>query len=112
MKRSRLSEEQVIGVPREPEAGATVAELCRKHEILSAAFNAWKAEVLPDALFGREAVAHLRESLGMSERWACKTIAADRTTRICAAGCGNSPTSGGASATAVCTCCCAARAGR
>jgi len=33
MKRSRFSEEQIIGVLREQEAGMKVAEVCRKHGI-------------------------------------------------------------------------------
>ena len=33
MRRSRCSEEQIIGVRREQEAGMKVAEVCRKHGI-------------------------------------------------------------------------------
>lgn len=44
MKRSRFSEEQIIGILREHEAGVTVADLCRKHGMSSASFYAWKAK--------------------------------------------------------------------
>jgi putative transposase len=44
MKRSRFSEEQIIGVLREQEAGVSTAEVCRKHAISSATFYAWKAK--------------------------------------------------------------------
>ena len=44
MKRSRFSDEQIIGVLREHDAGAKVSELCRKHGMSSATFYAWKAK--------------------------------------------------------------------
>lgn len=44
MRRSRFSEEQIIGILREHESGVTVADLCRKHGMSSATFYAWKAK--------------------------------------------------------------------
>lgn len=44
MKRSRFSEEQIIGILKEQEAGAATAEVCRRHGISSATFYKWKAK--------------------------------------------------------------------
>lgn len=44
MKRSRKSEEQIIGILKEAEAGAKVDELCRKHGMSSPTYYAWKAK--------------------------------------------------------------------
>lgn len=43
MKRSRFSEEQIIGMLKEHEAGVPVAELCRKHGVSDASIYKWKA---------------------------------------------------------------------
>lgn len=43
MKRSRHTEEQIIAILKEQEAGAPTAEVCRKHGISSATFYNWKA---------------------------------------------------------------------
>ncbi len=44
MRRSRFSEEQIIGILREHEAGAATPELCRRHGISDATFYKWKAK--------------------------------------------------------------------
>jgi putative transposase len=44
MRRSRYSEEQIIGILREQEAGVATSELCRRHGISDATFYKWKAK--------------------------------------------------------------------
>jgi putative transposase len=42
MKRSRFTEEQIIAVLEEQEAGMATAEVCRRHGISPATFYQWK----------------------------------------------------------------------
>lgn len=44
MKRSRFSEEQIIAILKEQEAGMVTADVCRRHGISSATFYKWKAK--------------------------------------------------------------------
>ena len=44
MKRSRFTEEQIIAILREQEAGAKTVDVCRRHGISEATFYAWKAK--------------------------------------------------------------------
>ena len=44
MKRSRFSDEQIIAIVKEQEAGMATAEVCRRHGISAATFSKWKAK--------------------------------------------------------------------
>ena len=44
MKRKRFTEEQIIGILREQEAGAKTADLARKHGVCEATLYNWKAK--------------------------------------------------------------------
>ena len=44
MKKSRFTEEQIVGILKDQETGLAVAELCRKHGISSPTFYKWKAK--------------------------------------------------------------------
>ena len=119
MKRIRFTEEQIIAVLREHEAGAKTTDLARKHGISEATLYNWKAKyggmeisdakrlrsleeenrklkkLLAESILDqaalkelltkkvgpaakREAVAHLRNVVQMSERRACILVSADR----------------------------------
>jgi putative transposase len=60
-KRSRFSEEQIIAVLREQEAGVPTADVCRKYGISSATFYAWKAK------FGGLDVSEAKRLKGLEE---------------------------------------------
>jgi len=44
MKRSRFSDEQIIGILKEQESGAVTADVCCRHGISEATFYKWKAK--------------------------------------------------------------------
>ena len=43
MKKSRFSEEQIISILKEQQAGLPVAEICRRHGISDATFYTWRS---------------------------------------------------------------------
>ncbi|PIO46063.1 transposase, partial [Phyllobacterium zundukense] len=44
MKRSRFSDEQIIGILKEHQAGLSAADLCRKYGVSDATFYKWRSK--------------------------------------------------------------------
>ena len=44
MKRSRFSDEQIIGILKEHRAGLSASELCRKYGVSDATFYKWRSK--------------------------------------------------------------------
>jgi putative transposase len=86
MKQSRFTEERIIAILREHEAGSKTGDICRKHGISSATFYKWKAK------YG---------GLDVSEAGRLK-ILTDEMTRPFASGCVSWRRYAGALAIAVC----------
>ena len=65
MKRSRFTQEQIIGVLKEHQTGVTAPDLCRKHGISEATFYAWRSK------YGGVEVSDARKLKGLEEENAC-----------------------------------------
>ena len=77
MKRARFSEEQIIGVLKEAEAGAKVSELCRRHGISDATFYTWRSK------YGGLEISEMRQLRQLEEEnRRLKSIVADQALDI------------------------------
>src|SRR6202035_2375120 len=80
MKRKRHTEEQIIAILKEHEAGVKTADLCRKHGISEASFYNWKAK------YGGLEVSEAKRLKGLeSENARLKKLLADAMLRQCGA---------------------------
>lgn len=69
MKRSRCSEEQIIGILRQTEAGIRVLDLCRQHGISDTTFYKWRAKYGAWMFQTPNVCASLRRKTPDSKKW-------------------------------------------
>ena len=74
MKRKQISEEQIIGIQKEAEAGAVVTELCRRHGLSSATYYAWKAKFGGLEISDAKRLRTLEEENGRLKRLLAETM--------------------------------------
>lgn len=84
MRRSRFSDEQIIGILKTQEAGIPVSDLCRKHRICDASISKWKASSCRAEISHRQIgqLTHPREITGSGDcRFRFRTSGATSKTR-------------------------------
>ena len=77
MKRSRFSEERIIGILREAEAGSPIKTVCAAHNISTATYHAWKRK------FGGMEVSEAKRLRALEEENSrLKRLVADQAVQI------------------------------
>jgi len=77
VKKSRFTEQQIVGVLKEGEAGVKTADLCRKHGVSPATYYAWKSK------FGGMEVSDVAKMRGLEdENRRLKRLLADSALEI------------------------------
>ncbi len=80
MKKSRFSEEQIIGMIKEQESGIATAEVCRKHGISTASFYKYKSKFGGlDVSDAKKLKSLTDENAKLSQRRACDVLDVDRS---------------------------------
>jgi putative transposase len=74
MKKSRFSEEQIVGILKQHEAGKKTADVCREHGISAATFYHWKGKYGGLEVSDAKKLRHLEE-----ENAKLKRVVADLT---------------------------------
>ena len=74
MRTSRFTHEQIIAIVREYEAGAKLAELCRRHNVSPTTFYKWRARYGGMTVSDAKRLKALEEENGRLKRLVAETM--------------------------------------